>query len=87
VTLNFDWQRQYNEAMLELNRQELPQRIDAAETAIYERLEQLKQAPAASAEELWALSDALRGLRVLAKAECSPQHSPAAGELPTGVAS
>jgi hypothetical protein len=70
VTTNFVWREKYTEAMLELNHEELPHRIDAAEKAIYQRLEEVKQAPNTDAEEMWALSDALRGLRVLANAEC-----------------
>jgi hypothetical protein len=74
VTLNFGWQKEYTEALLELNRKELPWRIEAAEKIIYQRLEELKNAGAASTEELWAINDALRGLRVLAKTECPPQY-------------
>jgi thymidylate synthase ThyX len=87
VTINFAWQGKYAEALLELNREELPRRIEAAEKAIYQRLEELKHAAATSAEELWAINDALRGLRVLAKTECPPQRSPEAGGPQTGVAS
>jgi thymidylate synthase ThyX len=76
VTIRFPWREKYAEAMLELNREELPRRIDAAEKAIYQRVEELKGASATSAEELWAINDALRGLRLLAKTECPPQHSP-----------
>jgi hypothetical protein len=79
LTMNFAWQGKYTEAMLELNREELPRRIDAAEEAIYQRLEELEHAPKTFAEELWALSDALRGLRVLAKTECQAGRSPEAG--------
>jgi hypothetical protein len=38
--------------MLELGREELPQRIDAAEKAIYRRLEELKNAASASTKSL-----------------------------------
>jgi hypothetical protein len=87
VTIRFTWQEKYTEAMLELNREELPRRIDAAEKAIYQRVQELKSAGATSAEELWAINDALRGLRVLAKTECSPQPSPQAGAPQSEVAS
>jgi hypothetical protein len=87
VTVNFAWQEQYAAAMLELNREELPQRIDAAEKAIYQRVEELKDAGAGSAEELWAINDALRALRALAKTECPPQRSPQAGGPQSEVAS
>jgi hypothetical protein len=70
MTMKFAWQEKYTEALLELNREELPQRIKAAEKAIYQRIEELKNSAACSAEELWALNDALRGLRVLVQTEC-----------------
>ena len=87
MTINFGWQEKYTEALLELNREELPRRIDAAEKAIYERVEELKSAAAVSTEELWAINDALRGLRVLAKTECPPEHSPQPGTPQRQVAS
>ena len=76
VTINFVWQEKYTEAMLELNRDELPRRIEVAEKVISQRLEELKNAAAASSEELWAINDALRGLRVLAQTECPTKLSP-----------
>jgi hypothetical protein len=81
------WQEKYTEAMLELNREELPGRIEAAEKAIYQRLEELKDAGASSAEELWAMNDALRGLRVLSKTECPPARLKETNVLPSEVAS
>ena len=88
VTTSSAWQEKYTEAMLELNRQELPRRIEAAEKAICQRVEELKnEAAPASAEELWAINDALRGLRVLAKTECPPERSLRAGERQSEVAS
>jgi len=81
------WQEKYKEAMLELNREELPGRIEAAEKAIYQRLEELKDAGASSAEELRAMNDALRGLRVLSKTECPPVGSKETNGLPREVAS
>ena len=75
MTVQFAWQEKYAEALLELNPELLAQRIVAAETAIYQRLEGLKHAGASSNEELWAISDALRGLRALAKRECPGQRS------------
>jgi hypothetical protein len=81
------WQEKYAEAMLELNREELPGRIEAAEKAIYQRLEELKNAGASSAEELWAMNDALRALRALAKTECTPARSKEINVLRSEVAS
>lgn len=75
MTVQFAWQEKYAEALLELNGDWLAQRIAAAEAAIYQRLEELRHAPASSGEELGAISDALRGLRALAKSECDGQRS------------
>ena len=76
MTLKFAWQEQYAAAMLELNREELPWQIDAAEKAIYQRVEELNKAGASSAEELGAMNDALRALRALAKTECPGSAEP-----------
>ena len=75
VTVNFAWQERYAAAMLELKREELPQRrkLFINESKSY------KDAGASSAEELWAINDALRALRALAKTECPPQRSPQTG--------
>jgi hypothetical protein len=63
------WREKYTDAMLELNPQALPAKIAAAETAIKQRIVELEQWNNDSQEEMWALNDALRGLRVLAEAE------------------
>jgi hypothetical protein len=83
VTINFAWQGKYTEALLELDREKLPLRIEIAEKAIFQRIEELKQNKADSADELWAINDALRGLQVLAKSECAGQCPPKAG-VPQG---
>jgi hypothetical protein len=70
LTEPFAWQERYREALLEFDRERLAQRIVAAETAIYQRVEELKHGGAGSNEELWAINDAIRGLRALAKTEC-----------------
>ena len=87
MTINFAWQEKYTEALLELNPEELRRRIGAAEKAIYERVEELKSAAAVSTEELWAINDALRGLRVLAKTECPTRRSADPGTAQGQVAS
>lgn len=86
MTVNSAWQETYSEAMLELNREELPRRIEAARTAICQRIEQLKQDIAGSSEELRAINDALRGLRVLANTECQPGDSQDAAKRQNGTA-
>jgi hypothetical protein len=87
VTINFSWQELYQAALVEVQPEELRRRVDAAEKAIYQRVEELKQTGASSGEELWAINDALRSLRVLAKTECPPQRSSGAGAPPSEVAS
>jgi hypothetical protein len=73
---NLLWREKYTEAMLTLNPEELPVKIAAAEEAIRQRIEELERNNENSAEELWALNDASRGLRVLAEAECQATNSP-----------
>jgi hypothetical protein len=73
--MNLLWREKYTEAMLELNPEELPARIVAAEKLIRQRIEELESRNKSSEEELWALNDALRGLRVLSQAECRTPHS------------
>jgi hypothetical protein len=72
---NLMWREKYTEAMLELNPEELPARIAAAEKAIQQRIEELEGSNEDTEEELWALNDAVRGLRVLAQAECRAPQS------------
>jgi hypothetical protein len=59
-----DWQLQYRTALLELDPQKLPDRIDQAETAIFYRLQVLSQTPNHRAERQ-AIGDALASLRTL----------------------
>lgn len=47
------WSKEYTEAMLELNPEELPARIAAAEKAIQLRIEELMHGNENSQEELW----------------------------------
>jgi len=76
--MNLLWREKYTEAMLELNPEELPARIVAAEKVIHQRIEELESRNKNSEEELWALNDALRGLRLLSQAECRtlPSQNP-----------
>jgi hypothetical protein len=73
---NLLWREKYTEAMLALNPEELTVKIAAAEEAIRQRIEELERSNENSGEELWALNDASRGLRVLAQAECPATNSP-----------
>lgn len=76
MTTKFVWREKYAEALLELSPEELPRRIDAAEKAIYQRIEELKCAGITLCEERCAIDDALRGLRVLVRSESRSRPSP-----------
>jgi len=67
---NEGWRGLYQAAMLELRPEELQQRVDEAEKAVLQRIAELRTDDSNSGEELQALEDALRGLRVLASTEC-----------------
>jgi hypothetical protein len=58
----YNWQRFYEDAVLETDRGRLSVLIRAAHAAIDTRMEQLKEHYKASAEELQVLEDALAGL-------------------------
>jgi hypothetical protein len=74
-----NWRDLYQAAMLELRPEQLQHRIDDAEKAILQRIAELRQDDSNSMEELRALDDALRGLRVLASTECKPPQSTLSG--------
>jgi hypothetical protein len=69
----FGWQRFYEAAILETNRERLPQLIQAAQAAIDARIDQLRMNHHDSAEERQAIADALAGLRLL-KEEVNNNH-------------
>jgi hypothetical protein len=77
MTMQVGWRELYQAALLELRPEELRTRIDDAEKAIQQRIAELRQDDSSSNEELRALDDAMRGLRVLIGTECkSPQSTP-----------
>jgi hypothetical protein len=59
-----DWQNEYAAALVELDREKLPERVAAAETAIFNRLQVLSKSSDHQAERQ-AVEDALAALRVL----------------------
>jgi hypothetical protein len=73
MTMKVGWQELYQAALLELRPDELRRRIDDAEKAIQQRIVELSRNDSSSEEERRAMDDALRGLRVLASAECKPR--------------
>jgi hypothetical protein len=58
------WQNEYQAAMLEVDHTKLPERVAAAEAAIYTRLQQISQNSPHGLERQ-AIEDALAALRVL----------------------
>ena len=62
------WQDEYQAALVEVDRQKLKQRVEAAETAIYKRLQQLSQ-NSDDFIERQVIEDALSCLRTLKRDE------------------
>jgi hypothetical protein len=62
------WQNKYQGALLETDRETLKGRVEAAEAAIYERLQQISQNSHHDTERQ-AIEDALQDLRSLKKNE------------------
>jgi hypothetical protein len=66
------WQDPYTAALLELDREVLPGRIEAAQAAIYHAKEELTgNRGLATAEEMQAMVDALHNLQLLQQVELS----------------
>jgi hypothetical protein len=60
----YGWEESYTNAMLETDRSKLPERIEAAQTSINHRLQEIN-AGHDSVDERRAIRDALAGLNVL----------------------
>jgi hypothetical protein len=74
-----EWQKTYEDALLEADPQKLSHRVSSAETAIFQRLETVRGIPEGRME-LQAIQDALNSLSVLKKetehrSEIRPEHS------------
>ena len=63
-----DWQNEYQAALIELDLKKLPERVAAAEAAIFKRLQQLSHDSDSFAERQ-VIEDALHGLRVLKRGQ------------------
>jgi hypothetical protein len=85
MTTSFSWRELYQTALLEVQHDELRRRIQAAEKAIHQRSEELKQNGSHSSEEQREMADAVRALRFLAQTEC--RSSTGAGTPQREVAS
>jgi hypothetical protein len=62
------WQNEYQAALAEVDREKLKGRVEAAETAIYKRLQQISQDSDHHTERN-VIEDALNSLRVIKKDE------------------
>jgi predicted DNA-binding protein (UPF0278 family) len=63
-----EWQDEFQAAILELDREKLEERVMAAETAIFKRLQAIAQSSDHSSERE-AIEDALSSLRALKRKE------------------
>jgi hypothetical protein len=59
-----EWQTEYQSALVELDREKLAKRVEASETAIFNRLQAISESSDHQAERQ-AIEDALTALRVL----------------------
>jgi hypothetical protein len=59
-----EWQNEHQAALVELDREKLPERVAASETAIFNRLQAISESSDHQAERQ-AIEDALTALRVL----------------------
>jgi hypothetical protein len=77
VKTNISWKDLYAAAMLELDRANLPNRIESARAAIRQALDELaSDRDFGAIEEAQALADALRNLQALQRVECTPLTPP-----------
>jgi len=66
----YEWQRQYEAAILETDRSRLPELIRAAQAKIEARIAELRSDHNTSPEEEQAIADAVAGLNILRKETC-----------------
>jgi uncharacterized protein YunC (DUF1805 family) len=75
MTQDFPWRKLYQDAMLELDRIKLQEKIEAAHAAMQQRMEELTMGGyynSDSLEERQSLADAMHGIRTLRKLELKP---------------
>ena len=88
MNTNLSWREAYQAALLEIRPEELRQRIDEAEGAIRQQMDDLRRSDSSSQEERQALDDALRMLRMLAATEgLHPNSEPSGLDRKTKEAS
>jgi hypothetical protein len=72
MTLSYPWQKLYEEAALEFDKEKLADRIRLAEEAISARLQELSRVDGNAGSERQTLAAAIAGLRVLQRECISP---------------
>lgn len=70
---HFSWQRPYEVAIVETDRDRLPELITAAQAAIDERIAEIQAMHDDTPEEHQAIEDARNGLRILIAETQEPQ--------------
>jgi hypothetical protein len=73
MSTNDTWRELYRAALLELRPELLRQKIEVAETALRQRMAEIGENNSSWGDERQALDDALHGLRILVRTECSPR--------------
>ena len=63
MTLKYPWQKFYQEAALEFDKDKLPEKVRLAQEAISARLQELNRIDGDATFERQALDDAIAGLR------------------------
>jgi hypothetical protein len=76
------WQSQFQEAVLELNREKLFEKIQKFETAIFVRLQELSSSSDHHSERE-AIADAASTIAALKKDKLQRPHSPQALDIPS----
>ena len=67
MTSGYDWQKLYRDAVLETDWSKIEEHIEAAESAIDQRLREFSLDHGGTPEENQAIEDALHGLNTLRK--------------------
>lgn len=74
MTTPYNWYKSYTEAVLETDWEKIQERIDVAESAMYERQRELSRDPEGTPAEKQALFVALSGMKCLRRDVARWQH-------------
>lgn len=77
---SYDWERAFTAVILETDRSKLKGRIDAAQAAIANRLQEMNADHGGTAEERLEIETAQASLEVMRKRVAMPQQAPATKE-------